>query len=261
MIVLLVQMEHQDHTMSEFEYTEPVSEHLLCSICHSPYNEPVSLPCSHIFCKSCITQSLMINPSCPIDRKPFSNWSSQILVPANSVIRNILDDLKVYCPNRKNGCDMIISRSFVKSHVNDDCPVSQLKCSNSPCEVVLPRHLMSSHNSYCPFRKVTCEGCSSIVYHQDLSVHKVEECPAVIKNCPECKTPLASSLIQKHLENQCLEAEIKCINSKFGCEGKFIRKNLEEHLKECSFQPIRAYLLQQEQIVIYFPYFLYFYFI
>jgi TNF receptor-associated factor 4 len=39
---------------------------------------------------------------------------------------------------------------------------------------------------------------------------------------------------KNHLQNECLEEEIKCINE--GCNTLFLRKDLEKHLRECNFK-------------------------
>ena len=32
-----------------------------CSICHEEFKEPCHLPCNHIFCRNCITESLEVS--------------------------------------------------------------------------------------------------------------------------------------------------------------------------------------------------------
>lgn len=46
-----------------------------CYICRGVLIEPVTLPCSHVFCYTCFDQSMLeTSHSCPLCRKRISNW-------------------------------------------------------------------------------------------------------------------------------------------------------------------------------------------
>lgn len=48
---------------------------VLCYVCRGILIEPVTLPCSHVFCRVCLEQSLQeTSHSCPLCRKRISNW-------------------------------------------------------------------------------------------------------------------------------------------------------------------------------------------
>lgn len=49
---------------------EPSSRVPECVICQEIFYEPVTLPCGHSFCRSCIRQSLRVKPLCPSCRTP-----------------------------------------------------------------------------------------------------------------------------------------------------------------------------------------------
>ncbi|XP_008288977.1 E3 ubiquitin/ISG15 ligase TRIM25-like [Stegastes partitus] len=49
-------------------------DQLLCSICLDVFTDPVTIPCGHNFCKSCITQHWTVNVhiQCPMCKEPLS---------------------------------------------------------------------------------------------------------------------------------------------------------------------------------------------
>lgn len=67
-----------------------LSLHLMCPVCLSDFNDPVSLPCQHVFCKHCITsylESIEGAYKCPECRQNFTRQD----VKANRVLRNVVD--------------------------------------------------------------------------------------------------------------------------------------------------------------------------
>ena len=58
----------------------PVPQHvgkeLTCSICWEVPGEPCITSCTHLFCKSCIAQSLKQKPQCPFCRANISSTAS-----------------------------------------------------------------------------------------------------------------------------------------------------------------------------------------
>ncbi|XP_028309325.1 E3 ubiquitin-protein ligase TRIM21-like [Gouania willdenowi] len=68
-------------------------DHLLCHLCHKLLNEPVSTPCGHNFCKSCIiTQwDASVQCSCPICNQMFS---IQHQMKVNTLIRDVVSQFR-----------------------------------------------------------------------------------------------------------------------------------------------------------------------
>ncbi|KAK9960803.1 hypothetical protein ABG768_008638 [Culter alburnus] len=67
-----------------------LSLHLMCPVCLSDFNDPVSLPCQHVFCKQCITSHLESTEGahkCPECRQIFTRQD----VKGNRVLRNVVD--------------------------------------------------------------------------------------------------------------------------------------------------------------------------
>ena len=68
---------------------------LTCSICCDVSMDPVVTPCDHIFCRSCIHQSLHRNRFCPNDRTPLRASQVQELT---GPIKRIWAQTPVQCP-------------------------------------------------------------------------------------------------------------------------------------------------------------------
>uniref|UniRef100_A0A182MNP0 RING-type E3 ubiquitin transferase n=1 Tax=Anopheles culicifacies TaxID=139723 RepID=A0A182MNP0_9DIPT len=60
---------------SFFNYDNLSYDDILCAVCQSVLNEPVFLPCEHLFCRNCIRETIETNNLyCPCCRKRFGTW-------------------------------------------------------------------------------------------------------------------------------------------------------------------------------------------
>ncbi|KAI5099039.1 E3 ubiquitin-protein ligase rnf168 isoform X1, partial [Silurus meridionalis] len=82
----------------------------LCPICLEIFLEPVTLPCTHTFCKPCFLETVdKANICCPLCRKRVSTWArlngrNKTLVNAE-LWRRIQDAFPTQCQRRLNGVD------------------------------------------------------------------------------------------------------------------------------------------------------------
>lgn len=53
------------------EETQPLQQELTCPVCQGIFRDPVLLPCTHTFCRECLTRSLQFNKKCPVCREVF----------------------------------------------------------------------------------------------------------------------------------------------------------------------------------------------
>ena len=75
-----------------FEDKDDIDQDLVCTICQDVFQDPVYFPeCEHSFCRKCITDSLRVNSSCPMDRTP---QSTQTFRPATRFMKKYLNKLR-----------------------------------------------------------------------------------------------------------------------------------------------------------------------
>lgn len=65
-----------------------VDEELVCPICAGVLEEPLQAAvCEHAFCRSCITEWLSRQPTCPVDRNAITTTN---LRPVPRILKNLL---------------------------------------------------------------------------------------------------------------------------------------------------------------------------
>lgn len=151
-----------------YDYLSAPPDSLDCPICRQPLISPVLPPeCMHVFCSTCLTRSLSISPTCPIDRRPVL---CETVRPAPLVIQSLLDDLLVQC----NECTWRGRREAYDTH---DCPPSQQEVVKETCgycnaelEGPLPAHLLSCGEVPSPCR-YALYGCEVRLKRDQLSSH------------------------------------------------------------------------------------------
>ncbi|XP_070687297.1 E3 ubiquitin-protein ligase TRIM21-like [Pempheris klunzingeri] len=118
-------------------------EHFLCSICLDVFIAPVTIPCGHNFCKSCITENWRINRKCqcavckrPFDIRPelhVNTFISEIAAQyRQSAVKKASEDAK---PGEVL-CDVCTG---IKLKALKSC----LVCLASYCQTHLERHQMT----------------------------------------------------------------------------------------------------------------------
>ncbi|XP_056335494.1 bloodthirsty-related gene family, member 22 [Danio aesculapii] len=113
----------------------PLTEDLLCSICLEVFTDPVSTPCGHNFCKSCLNTFWNNSQtcSCPYCKEAFTQRPD---LKINTTLREISEHYKEKSPEEKAEvvCDVCEDR---KLNALKSC----LVCQISYCQTHLEPHL------------------------------------------------------------------------------------------------------------------------
>lgn len=67
------------------------NEELTCIVCYEIFNDPVSIPCGHTFCRDCIEETIRRSQKCPLCFCPFFN---NINFKTNITLKKIIEKLK-----------------------------------------------------------------------------------------------------------------------------------------------------------------------
>ncbi|XP_073763818.1 E3 ubiquitin/ISG15 ligase TRIM25-like [Danio rerio] len=114
-----------------------VSRHLLCPVCKTLLEEPVSISCGHTFCKRCLDESLS-ESQCPLCQEPVSTKPS-----VNEAIEALLQEFRQTLPPNPDlfsgeidavPCD-ICEKDFTYKAIK-----SCLTCLLSYCDKHLKQH-------------------------------------------------------------------------------------------------------------------------
>ncbi|KIM29535.1 hypothetical protein M408DRAFT_67860 [Serendipita vermifera MAFF 305830] len=74
-------------------FTKDLVDLLKCEICLNLLAEPITTPCQHTFCLTCLQRSLDHTPNCPLCRHHFANISIFNLYQPSNIISSILSTI------------------------------------------------------------------------------------------------------------------------------------------------------------------------
>uniref|UniRef100_A0A673G5M5 Uncharacterized protein n=1 Tax=Sinocyclocheilus rhinocerous TaxID=307959 RepID=A0A673G5M5_9TELE len=113
----------------------PLTEELQCSICLDAFTDPVTAPCGHNFCKTCLNKYWDNSQTCncPYCKETFNQRPD---LKINTTLREVADHYKKKSPEETNEvlCDFCEER---KLKAFKSC----LVCQSSYCETHLEPHL------------------------------------------------------------------------------------------------------------------------
>ncbi|XP_072312191.1 E3 ubiquitin-protein ligase TRIM21-like [Eucyclogobius newberryi] len=121
-------------------------ETFLCSICLEVFSEPVTTPCGHNFCKSCICEAWAPEGpcTCPLCKEVFH---SRPQLSINTLLRELVSEVKLD-KNKSNSMNEMMTFSEVQCDLCSEPKLKALKscpvCLSSFCETHLQPHLTVS---------------------------------------------------------------------------------------------------------------------
>ncbi|KAJ5558946.1 Zinc finger RING-type [Penicillium sp. DV-2018c] len=220
--------------------------HLMCPICHCPFVEPVRLECDHLFCGSCLSSAITTFRSagseefpCPSCRNPTQTVSANV----PRLLINMCDEIRVRCPLIAEGCEEIIPRGHVQSHVEKYCGYRLVPCPDASCDQVA-RSKDVGMDQKCIHKIRRCSRCEGDVLEQEYEEHEKELCPAFEVTCSDCQSVLSRGTLPEHLET-CTEVVIPCAASKYACPVKIRRADMATHEQSCPLVAMGPYFEAQ----------------
>lgn len=161
--------------------------------------------CGHHFCNACVKSILQCSSECPLCK------AQPVYGIVDKRFKRELDDAKVYCSLKSQGCEWTGPLSDLTTHLSygqldGPCQYVAVTCSYKNCNYTSTRHKMKKHTkSVCKHRPFTC---------------------------PHCKYKgVYADVVSTHYQS-CLEFPVVCPNK---CTAnKIKRSQLNEHFKGCN---------------------------
>ncbi|XP_048059557.1 E3 ubiquitin-protein ligase TRIM39-like [Megalobrama amblycephala] len=119
----------------------PLTEELQCSICLDVFTDPVSTPCGHNFCKTCLNKCWDNSQTCNC---PYCKETFKIKpdLKINTTLREVVDHYKKKSPEKKTE---VLKNPEVLCDICEERKLKALKsclvCQSSYCETHLEPHL------------------------------------------------------------------------------------------------------------------------
>ncbi|KAI0073364.1 hypothetical protein K474DRAFT_1774771 [Panus rudis PR-1116 ss-1] len=207
-----------------YSYVQQVNENLICCICRTPFVDPCTTrTCCHTFCRECILVALRNASQCPVDRSPLSPVD---LVSADPLVRNLVDELIVECPNREKGCTHTCQRQLIQSHIRTSCEY---------------KHTVVQRNENLPDNAEVTEMKQRS--EKESGEHTTGETDPSV--CPDCLDSVPE--LQAHSAS-CPEAIVCCPQASNGCPWSGRRNTLNStHIQTCPYEAIKGFFTVQER--------------
>ncbi len=107
-----------------YEFVDKVPEDSICNICTSVLTDPMLVECcGQLYCEECLKKWLHKQKRCPNCRH------IQLKCIKDLRMKRIINGSKIYCPNRSNGCEKIITVGECSTHL-ETCLFVEVSCTN-----------------------------------------------------------------------------------------------------------------------------------
>jgi len=223
----------QNTCWSAVHFVDTLLRDFSCPICLEVLQDPfLTECCGHHFCNVCIRSVLQHSSECPACK------AQPVYGIVDKRFKRELDDARVYCSMRSQGCEWTGPLSELTAHLsygqlNGPCQFVTVSCSRKNCSHTSTRHKMKKHiKSACKHRPFTCPYCKySGVYVEVTSSH-YQSCPQFPVMCPNNCAPhkIKRSELKGHFK-VCPNVGVRCPFSGVGCGVTMKRGDQESHVE------------------------------
>ena len=259
-------LESQSDRLLDYDFVEEPSQDYFCPISLSVLQDPhQSTCCGHHFSKEVALQLQQAGKPCPMCKEP------DLTLVVDKFYKRKINELKVRCPNKGNGCDWVGELGKFEHHVSS-CPKRPWECEHcdfkatyevygdhvplctkypipcpNQCEIVtVPRSNLEKHLSECPLQLVECEfsqaGCKEKVPRRDLVSHVRENVQQHLLSMSLLNLTLTRELREKMEEK---DGQIAELQEELKRQGKEIEQRVIDH--EAHLQLVEKRVQEQGQ--------------
>ena len=207
-----------------------------CPVCLHILREPYQVNCcGYSYCRVCIDTIHSAKGRCPNCRNTTYNKFE------DKGKRRSLYAFKVYCSNKKQGCQWVGELGQLDNHLNinpsqqnqlQGCQYIQLKCLH--CSISYQRlHLKAHQNDQCPKRPFSCQHCKSFrSKYEDVANNHWPVCNYYPVKCQnKCGLSPQRKNLENHIAKDCPLTIVDCEFQHMGCNVKLPRKEMSAHLE------------------------------
>ena len=222
----------------EFVEKPPKAVQSECPVCLLVLREPYQATCcGYGFCRVCIERVRADNKPCPCcNAGEFDCFEDKRL-------KRSLNDFKLHCINKKQGCQWVGELGGLENHLNSDpsqdkqlegCQFTKVQCLH--CNEPIQRSNVEVHQSgECLERPFSCEYCKDHnSTYEDVTTNHWSVCDRYPVHCPNKCTneTIERCNLDSHVSNDCPLTIVDCDFKHVGCEVRLPRKDLPTHLTE-----------------------------
>ena len=243
----------------EHEFVGEVSDRLICQICTKILRDPhLAVCCGQHFCESCLNKWFdrqRGKQSCPHCRAEGDAFNHVV----HKGLRSEVNQLKIRCTNRGEGCEWIGELGGLKRHLDSDngCGFIEVECPNKCVDILYPwattvkRKDLTKHLTQdCYLRPYQCEFCglkdtykaitgcprstlseTLLKFTGELYFGHEATCPEVPLTCPnKCGSACIKRKDVYDHRSKCPQEPVECPFAEAGCKCTILRCQLQDHL-------------------------------
>ena len=221
----------------EFVEKPPKAFQSECPVCLLVLRNPYQATCcGYSFCRVCIEKIKARNIACPCCKEDqFDHYP-------NKGLQRSLNEFKVKCSNKEQGCQWEEELGQLDNHLNynppeekqqEGCQFSKIKCLY--CSEIFLRSKIQVHQSdQCQWRPFSCEYCKDYkTTYEDITTNHWPVCGCYPLKCSnKCGQTLERQHLESHISKDCPLTAIDCDFQHVGCEVRLPRKDMPAHLVE-----------------------------
>lgn len=158
----------------DYKNREQIDKYLVCSICKEPAVEPVEPACCHVLC----AHHLKDVETCSICGEQLADHHGPPTHKPKSKLACLVNDLVVYCPNKKAGCSLSedLLRMNLDTHLRKECSHCPCRFVERNCPFRGTFDDAACHaDTDCGFADVSCpHSCGATIMRLDLAAHSTD---------------------------------------------------------------------------------------
>ena len=204
---------------------------MLCPMCECIFWNPqtCSTPdCGRTLCEPCLKRTVEDQETCKDCHQPTK-------YDPISFFAKSFKNLTFRCENHPK-CQETFIYKDLPYHI---CSHTQMKCPISECEWEGERQELEKHLPQCPKEIIRCqnEGCGNKHQRGNMGDH-ISECMFQNILCPQvCGFEGRRGELEEHLITLCSLVQVNCEYKGRGCEYNPLRKDYQDHIFGCLYQP------------------------